>query len=573
MGYGDSQALIAFHYNTPNNSLPVIWASGRGWSPLLPRYESASARQLTQTERLALTYLYGVGGSASIADLRGLNGGQGLGEAMKGLLAAHYVKEVGDDDEEYLELRPKGTIEIHRLLDDSPDSFREHLRECALHLRSLLGGNPRSSPDTLASTLSKRQQVVSMVYAACEAEEFDAVVALRELASWILARNQGWNERIRLGSTVLRRFHELEHSVELGRTRIDDLGWSNVALKNYEVAEREIGVGLTQLWKVQDAVGLCQGWRHNQAIRNRRGHVLESILGLRAVFGAACAIESEDARLEMQVGTARGLGRIVQSVAVGANEQRFAELTNQLVGQGAPVAMGGYHAPTSLSTSTNERAPGQTTTLLLVRHVSTVKNSQNVFGRISTLLAAEADAEVRHIQAAVRSYVTGRPTGTRVFSAPADGAIAVAESLARTLNWDLQIEPALDSIESGRFSGLTEEIVQRRFPAIMTRIRAYRRGTADGFSIEFPGGETVRSLSLRVARFLIEKVITFPMPQLTVVVGHTSSLTALLNILTALDRNPPSGEYRYFDIPVASLTEISVDPVSGLASVRRIAEA
>jgi hypothetical protein len=44
LGYDDSQALIAFSYNTPNNTLPIIWASsnnekakGMNWNPLFER--------------------------------------------------------------------------------------------------------------------------------------------------------------------------------------------------------------------------------------------------------------------------------------------------------------------------------------------------------------------------------------------------------------------------------------------------------------------------------------------------------------------------------------------------------
>ncbi len=44
LGYEDSQALIAFSYNTPNNTLPIIWASAKNekvkgltWNPLFER--------------------------------------------------------------------------------------------------------------------------------------------------------------------------------------------------------------------------------------------------------------------------------------------------------------------------------------------------------------------------------------------------------------------------------------------------------------------------------------------------------------------------------------------------------
>lgn len=37
LGYDDSQALIAFEYNTPNNCLPIIWVENENWIPLFRR--------------------------------------------------------------------------------------------------------------------------------------------------------------------------------------------------------------------------------------------------------------------------------------------------------------------------------------------------------------------------------------------------------------------------------------------------------------------------------------------------------------------------------------------------------
>jgi len=42
LGWKGSEALISFHYNTPNNTLPIFWAQGRSngteWQPLFPRF-------------------------------------------------------------------------------------------------------------------------------------------------------------------------------------------------------------------------------------------------------------------------------------------------------------------------------------------------------------------------------------------------------------------------------------------------------------------------------------------------------------------------------------------------------
>lgn len=49
LGWENSQALIAFEHNTPNNTLPIIWGTGiyRGkpWKPLLARYQKELSQQ------------------------------------------------------------------------------------------------------------------------------------------------------------------------------------------------------------------------------------------------------------------------------------------------------------------------------------------------------------------------------------------------------------------------------------------------------------------------------------------------------------------------------------------------
>lgn len=38
LGYGDAQILLAFSYNTPNNTLPIFWSDRLRWYPLFLRY-------------------------------------------------------------------------------------------------------------------------------------------------------------------------------------------------------------------------------------------------------------------------------------------------------------------------------------------------------------------------------------------------------------------------------------------------------------------------------------------------------------------------------------------------------
>jgi hypothetical protein len=48
LGYKDSEALLAFPYMPPNNTLPIIWSANGGWYPLLPRRHDDILRKLSE---------------------------------------------------------------------------------------------------------------------------------------------------------------------------------------------------------------------------------------------------------------------------------------------------------------------------------------------------------------------------------------------------------------------------------------------------------------------------------------------------------------------------------------------
>ncbi len=57
LGYGNVGGLLVFDHNTPNTSLPLIWARGNGWIPLFPRagrvQGSAKVLKVVEGERAA----------------------------------------------------------------------------------------------------------------------------------------------------------------------------------------------------------------------------------------------------------------------------------------------------------------------------------------------------------------------------------------------------------------------------------------------------------------------------------------------------------------------------------------
>lgn len=56
LGYKKSQALLAFYYNTPNNTLSIFWCLNEkcDWKPLIKRYENPEGDELPQKHSVTL---------------------------------------------------------------------------------------------------------------------------------------------------------------------------------------------------------------------------------------------------------------------------------------------------------------------------------------------------------------------------------------------------------------------------------------------------------------------------------------------------------------------------------------
>ncbi|OOV25059.1 hypothetical protein BXU11_16035 [Flavobacterium sp. LM5] len=67
LGYGNSQALIVFAYNVPNNTLPIIWSS-RNWIPLYPRVPNLKISR-SKTIRKELAHEMGLIKNSEIANV------------------------------------------------------------------------------------------------------------------------------------------------------------------------------------------------------------------------------------------------------------------------------------------------------------------------------------------------------------------------------------------------------------------------------------------------------------------------------------------------------------------------
>jgi broad specificity phosphatase PhoE len=577
LGYGGTQALIAFYYNTPNNTLPVIWARSGSWRPLLPRAETKNADDASELEKLTITYLHAVGGQCRIGDLRHL--GNGLecptDHSIERLAARHVVRIIDDDVVQHINLSAKGTREVLALFVREKEASRTRLKECGRHFKKNLPDNPRASLEDYARLRDAKEELMSVLSVACMLGDVETVVSLRRTISWLLLKEHSYEERIRLGTLILHSFSREALGVEWGLITIDDLGWSHVACARLDVATQHIEAGVKYLWDHGHIFGVCQGWRHLQAIKVRKGYIAEAELGLRFVFGASCAIPDIHERLEMQAGIARGLANVCarrERTEAWQFYQELAEFLSRESGDelhATPESRPAYlHKGTAASARSNQIGEAA---LFVVRHPLTTKNQKQTFGRHPGVLPDAGKQQINDVASSLVSNLGPVPRDdVRVYSSQAKSARLLAERVAEQILRSVETDASLDSIDSGDLTGLTELDAEELFPEIMLKLHAYRQNRMDGYVLEFPGGESVRNLTMRVARFLLETVYATDVPPVVVIVGHNSSVTAILNIVSALDRKPVDSSYRYHDVPVASVTKILCDLGVGKVRIERV---
>jgi broad specificity phosphatase PhoE len=124
------------------------------------------------------------------------------------------------------------------------------------------------------------------------------------------------------------------------------------------------------------------------------------------------------------------------------------------------------------------------------------------------------------------------------------------------------------SINTGSLSNLSEEEAEKRYRNSMRQLSFYRAGSWEGYMVFFPEGENVDDFENRVGAELL-RILSGEWPvNAAVVVGHRSTITAILNIMYALRRSPDDFLYDYHEVPLMSVFECSIEPIHAQVDVK-----
>jgi broad specificity phosphatase PhoE len=128
-------------------------------------------------------------------------------------------------------------------------------------------------------------------------------------------------------------------------------------------------------------------------------------------------------------------------------------------------------------------------------------------------------------------------------------------------------------IDVGDFRDMQEVEAQNRFPGVYRELTEYRLGERDGFCLAFPGGESVKEFDERITEQFADILLRMSEPSLsdqeipkrgrstiTVLFGHTSTLTAVLNMFRDFkSRKMLSPFYGFEPIETGSIIEVKMD--------------
>lgn len=129
-----------------------------------------------------------------------------------------------------------------------------------------------------------------------------------------------------------------------------------------------------------------------------------------------------------------------------------------------------------------------------------------------------------------------------------------------------------NSIDVGKFRGKTETDAEDLFPGEYRFLHLFRTGQKDGYGIYFPGGENVKDFDLRITislTKLFEQVCLLSQDgernidlssKIIVLLGHTSTITAIWNLLKEFSRRKlVSPSYSFLSIETGSLMNAEIN--------------
>lgn len=204
----------------------------------------------------------------------------------------------------------------------------------------------------------------------------------------------------------------------------------------------------------------------------------------------------------------------------------------------------------------------KTTTLILIRHVESTKNTEASFSKKdgSEILTSVGKAQARMLGKEVSRFVDGLEAKQwAIVCSPTARCI----DTGNTLFSEFEIESyskliPLDDLAPiiSPYPGLTEHEVMTQDPNFMSSIKEYRKGLINAYDIPRGNGEQIREFENRVIS-AVSGLLVGP-EELVFIIGHRSTITAILLWAARVVSGYPSNWYGHIPIALGDLSSVTV---------------
>lgn len=181
--------------------------------------------------------------------------------------------------------------------------------------------------------------------------------------------------------------------------------------------------------------------------------------------------------------------------------------------------------------------------LFLIRHTESVKNKENRFSSSedNECLTSQGESDAVEIAKHISSFASQHSYRcNNVYSANSTRSIKTAEKIASSINANIQIEEDLRSTRPGVLEGAKKDRVKETHPEYAQQYYLFEKGVFNVYDFKNPENkESKRDFEHRV-NTCIEKIVSDQSEDIKIIVGHRSSITAILLFYARKYHNYPT---------------------------------
>ena len=143
-----------------------------------------------------------------------------------------------------------------------------------------------------------------------------------------------------------------------------------------------------------------------------------------------------------------------------------------------------------------------------------------------------------------------------VYSANSTRSLETAKEIANAINANIQIEDNLRSTKPGILMGTKKDALRMTHPEYAQQYYLYEKGVFNVYDFSNPANKEPKHVFEKRVKTVIEKIISNPNEDFHVVIGHRSSLTAILLYFARKYHNYPDYFFGHISLDLGCVSII-----------------